>query len=217
MEDNGYRIIKFNNGDTLICKILEVKRNSLIIERPMQYKIVMLVNNETMNNTEMLVFKPWIDQGTDQVLEIKSNNIITVSKASEKLVICYEMEKKKEDNPVKESEMPMQDITDLLLNQQQKPQINTPPDNINITFNVPPEMAEEIVEMMAEAKSWEDLDDEELEDEDLFPEVKPPKKKPNKKKPNSASKQPPQKKNKKDNKNFGNDWSDWSPDPKDYI
>ncbi|NDB82542.1 MAG: hypothetical protein EB127_07350 [Alphaproteobacteria bacterium] len=214
MEDNGYRIIKFNNGDTLICKILEVKRSSLIIERPMQYKIVMLVNNETMNNTEMLVFKSWIDQGTDNILEIKSNNIITISKASEKLIICYEMEKRKEDNPVKdeEPELPMQDVTDLLLNQQ-RPSINNPPDNVNVTFNVPPEMAEEIVEMMAEAKAWEDLDSEDFEDEDELPKKKAKKKK----KPDSPASKPPQKKNKKDNKNFGNDWSDWSPDPKDYI
>ena len=174
----------------------------------------MLVNNETMNNTEMLVFKSWIDQGTDNILEIKSNNIITISKESEKLIICYEMEKRKEDNPVKdeEPELPMQDVTDLLLNQQ-RPSINNPPDNVNVTFNVPPEMAEEIVEMMAEAKAWEDLDSEDFEDEDELPKKKAKKKK----KPDSPASKPPQKKNKKDNKNFGNDWSDWSPDPKDYI
>ena len=70
--------------------------------------------------------------------------------------------------------------------------------------------------MMAEAKAWEELDNE-LEDEDLFPEVKPPKRSKKKKKTDASSNKPPQKKNKKDLKEFGNDWSDWSPDPKDYI
>ena len=63
---------------------------------------------------------------------------------------------------------------------------------------------------------WEELDNE-LEDEDLFPEVKPPKRSKKKKKTDASSNKPPQKKNKKDLKEFGNDWSDGSPDPKDYI
>ena len=97
-----------------------------------------------------------------------------------------------------------------------RPNHANPPENVNVTFNVPPDMAEEIIDMMAEAKAWEDLD-EDIEDEDLFPEVKPRKKAKKKKKPDASSNKPPQKKNKKDLKDFGNDWSDWSPDPKDYI
>lgn len=216
MQDNGYRIIKLKNGDTLIAKLIEVKKNTIIIERPMQYKIVMLVDQNTMNNTEMLVFKSWIDYGTDNNIELSADGILAITIPDSKLTLCYDMEKEKEDNPSVEKP-PLESLSQIAQNF--LPGIpknpNIPPENINVTFNVPPEMAEEIVEMMAEAKSWEDID-EELEDEDLFPEVKPPKKK-NKKKPNNSAPKPPHKKNKKDPKEFGNDWNDWSPDPKDYI
>lgn len=215
MQDNGYRIIKLKNGDSLITRILEIRKKTLILERPMQYKNVILVDQNTMNNTDMLVFKTWIDYSLDRIIEIPTDGIIAITKPDTKIIMCYEMEKEKEDTPkpIDQPELPLKDITELMA-EQQKINPNVPPDNINVTFNVPQEMAEEIIEMMADAKEW-DMDDE-LGDEDLFPEVKPPKKK-NKKKPNQASKQPPQKKNKKDPKEFGNDFNDWSPDPKDYI
>lgn len=223
MQDNGYRIIKLKNGDNLIARILETKKTTLSLERPMQFKTVVFLEQNTMSNTEIIVFKNWIDYTIDIVVDISIDGIMAISTPDEKLINCYEMEKYKEDtkpedqktNDLKEM---TGDMINNIMNQNNQPKNpNIPPENINVTFNVPPEMAEEIIEMMAEAKSWEDMDDEDFDDEDLFPEVKPPKKKTNKKKPNSASKQPPQKKNKKDTNNFGNDWNDWSPDPKDYI
>lgn len=216
MQDNGYRIIKLKNGDNVITRLLEIRKKTLIIERPMQFKTVMLVDQTSGNTTDMLVLKTWIDYSMDRVLEIAADGILALSTPDQKLVVCYEMEKEKEDNPPKETDDKMNDVTENFLNKMSRPQnIQTPSDNINITFNVPQEMAEEIIDMMAEAKSWEDLDND-IDDEDLFPEVKPPKKAKKKKKPDASSK-PSQKKNKKDSKDFGNDWSDWSPDPKDYI
>ena len=135
-----------------------------------------------------------------------------------KISSCYDIEKEKEDNPqIKQQAQNLQDMTEQIMGTPEKQNPNIPPENINVTFNVPPEMAEEIIDMMAEAKAWENLDEEDFEDEDLFPEVKPRKKAQKKKKVDPSSNKPPQKKNKKDLKDFGNDWSDWSPDPKDYI
>jgi hypothetical protein len=219
MQDNGYRIIKLKNGESLITKILDNRRATLVLERPMQYKSVILLDQTSMTNNEMLVFKSWLDYSTDRLIEISADGILAISMPDKKLIDCYEMEKEKEDNPAAKNNMPLEDGTEKILNMMnpgmQKPNAG-PPDNVNITFSVPPEMAEEIVDMMAEAKAWEELDNE-LEDEDLFPEVKPPKKSKKKKKPDASSNKPPQKKNKKDLKDFGNDWTDWSPDPKDYI
>jgi hypothetical protein len=224
MQDNGYRIIKLKNGENIIARILETKKTTISLERPMQFKtVVFLDQNNTTNNSDIIVFKNWIDYTIDIVVEISIDGVLAISTPDPKLINCYEMEKYKEDTDPKNKPDELKEVTEEMLthmmNNQQNPAKtpNIPPENINVTFNVPPEMAEEIIEMMAEAKSWEDMDDEDIEDEDIFPEVKLPKKK-NKKKPNNSTpKQPPQKKNKKDTKNFGNDWTDWSPDPKDYI
>jgi len=215
MQDNGYRLIKLKNGDIMITRVLEIRKKTLLIERPMQFKTVILVNQNNMTNTEMVVFKNWIDFTTDKIIEISIDSIIAITIPDEKISICYDLEKQKEDNPAAKEQQSDQmiDVTENVIGTN-KP--NVPPENINITFNVPPDMAEEIIDMMAEAKAWESLDDEDIEDEDLFPEAKPSKKAKKKKKPDTSSNKPP-KKNKNDLKNFGNDWSDWSPDPKDYI
>ena len=218
MQDNGYRLIKLKNGDSLIAKVLEIRKKTLVVERPMQFKTVVLVDQNQMTNTEMVVFKAWIDYTLDRVIEIAADGIIAISMPDPKISSCSDIEKEKEDNPqIKQQAQNLQDMTEQIMGTPEKQNPNIPPENINVTFNVPPEMAEEIIDMMAEAKAWENLDEEDFEDEDLFPEVKPRKKAKKKKKVDPSSNKPPQKKNKKDLKDFGNDWSDWSPDPKDYI
>jgi hypothetical protein len=217
MQDNGYRIIKLKNGDTIITKIIEIRKKTIIIERPMQYKNIVLMDQSNGNTSEMVVFKTWIDYGIEKIIEIAADGILAITSPQEKIVVCYEMEKNKEDNPVEKQSDKLNDATDDFLNHVNQQITNTPPDNVNVTFNVPQEMAEEIIDMMAEAKAWENMDDEDFEDEDLFPEVKPRKKAKKKKKVDPSSNKPPQKKNKKNPNDFGNDWSDWSPDPKDYI
>jgi hypothetical protein len=218
MQDNGYRLIKLINGDSLIGRVLEIRKKTLLVERPMQFKTIVLLDQNKVSNTEMVVFKTWIDYSLDTFIEIATSGIIAISIPDPKISSCYDMEKEKEDNPqLKEQVNKLQDMTEQIIGEVTKPMSNLPPENVNVTFNVPPEMAEEIIDMMAEAKAWENID-EDFEDEDLFPEIKPRKKSKKKKKVDpSSNNKPPQKKNKKDLKDFGNDWSDWSPDPKDYI
>ena len=152
MQDNGYRIIKLKNGDNIITRILDIKNNTMIIERPMQFKTVILVDQTSMNNTDIIVFKNWIDYTVDIRIEISIDGILALSTPDQRLIECYEMEKYKEDtNPKKTEEL--KDMTEEmisgLVNAQQPPKNpNIPPENINVTFNVPPEMAEEIVEMI---------------------------------------------------------------------
>jgi hypothetical protein len=218
MQDNGYRLIKLKNGDILISKVLEIRKKTLVVERPMQFKTVVLVNQNNMTNTEMVVFKPWIDYTIDRITEIAADGIIAISMPDSKISSCYDLEKEKEDNPaISQQAQNLQDMTEEIMGTPTTQNSNVPPENVNVTFSVPPDMAEEIIDMMAEAKAWENIDEEDFEDEDLFPEVKPRKKAKKKKKVDPSSNKPHQKKNKKDSNDFGNDWSDWSPDPKDYI
>jgi hypothetical protein len=80
------------------------------------------------------------------------------------------------------------------------------PDKLNINFNIPDEMIPEVLDAMGiDVPSIEDMEDELLEEEE---EILPPKPKKSKKKQSKKS---------EDKSNWGNDWSDWSPDPKDYL
>ena len=76
MQDNGYRLIKLKNGDSLIAKVLEIRKKTLVVERPMQFKTVVLVDQNQMTNTEMVVFKAWIDYTLDRVIEIAADGAL---------------------------------------------------------------------------------------------------------------------------------------------
>ena len=196
MQDNGYRILKLKTGESLVCKLLVIKGKIATLERPMQFRSVMFMDQKTMKNTDVLVFKTWTEFAIDKVVDLTVDIILAILTPDERLVACYELEKNKEDDPEVNKEIEKLNINQL---PDKSNNIELPPDNINVTFNIPPEMADEIFEMMAENGSWED-------------EEQPPKPKAKKKTP-----APKNVKKSHNNKNFGNNPEDWSPDPSDYI
>jgi len=195
MQDNGYRILKLKTGESLVCKLLVIKGKIATLERPMQFRSVMFMDQKTLKNTDVLVFKTWTEFAIDKVVDLTVDVILAILTPDERLVACYELEKNKEDDPEVNKEIEKLNINQL---PDKANNVELPPDNINVTFNIPPEMADEIFEMMAENGSWED-------------EEQPPKPKAKKKTP------APKNIKKTSNKNFGNNPEDWSPDPSDYI
>lgn len=196
MQDNGYRILKLKTGESLVCKLLVIKGKIATLERPMQFRSVMFMDQKTMKNTDVLVFKTWTEFAIDKVVDLTVDIILAILTPDERLVACYELEKNKEDDPDINKEIEKLNINQL---PDKVNNVELPPDNINVTFNIPPEMADEIFEMMAENGSWDD-------------EEQPPKPKAKKKTP-----APKNVKKSPNNKNFGNNPEDWSPDPSDYI
>lgn len=196
MQDNGYRILKLKTGESLVCKLLVIKGKIATLERPMQFRSVMFMDQKTMKNIDVLVFKTWTEFAIDKVVDLTVDIILAILTPDERLVACYELEKNKEDDPDINKEIEKLNINQL---PDKVNNVELPPDNINVTFNIPPEMADEIFEMMAENGSWDD-------------EEQPPKPKAKKKTP-----APKNVKKSPNNKNFGNNPEDWSPDPSDYI
>lgn len=200
MQDQGYRIIKLKNGDSLICKLLIIDKKIAVLDKPMQFKSIVMVDSSG-TKTEALVFKQWIEYSLNETIEILSSFILAMSTPDDIITELYEIEKTKQKpkNPIS-SDM-LNELTGV------KPNIQLPPENVNVTFNVPPDMAEELIDMITENIEW--IEDELDEESDVLP----PKPKPKAKKKNLPPKdQPKLKKN-----DFGNNLGDWSPDPKDYI
>jgi len=200
MQDQGYRIIKLKNGDSLICKLLIIDKKIAVLDKPMQFKSIVIVDSSG-TKTEALVFKQWIEYSVNETIEILSSFILAMSTPDDIITELYEIEKTKQKskNPIS-SDM-LNELTGV------KPNIQLPPENVNVTFNVPPDMAEELIDMITENIEW--IEDELDEEGDVLP----PKPKPKAKKKNLPPKdQPKLKKN-----DFGNNLGDWSPDPKDYI
>jgi hypothetical protein len=207
MEHKNYKIIKLKSGETLICKLHKVLDKTLILERPMIFKSINLPVEFSGIAGEALVMKNWLEFSSDKTVEIPIDHIVALIKPDIMISQCYDIEKEKEDNP----ELKQQYMQDLMEKTKHKKINNQIPDKLNINFNIPDEMIPDVLDALGvDIPHPDDLIED--EEEDLFPEVKPPKKKKKKKKLDNKNG------NKHDkDPNWGNDWSDWSPDPNDYL
>jgi hypothetical protein len=206
--DNNCKIIKLKSGETLICKLTKVLEKTVILERPMVFKTMPLPPEIAIMAGEALVMKNWLEFSADKTVEIPIDHIAALIKPDMTIFQCYEMEKEKEDNPA----LKQQYMEDLMKKLSSKKQSSSMPDKLNINFSVPDDMIPDVLDALGiDIPDPDDIIDE--EDEEILPEPpvfqeQPPKKKKKKKKIQDKS---------KNKDEFGNDWSDWSPDPNDYL
>lgn len=209
----NYRILKLKNGDSVIAGLTSTTdKNTLILERPMQFKTMTVMDDKSLGVRDYLLIRNWAEYSTDKVVEIPNDSILAILQPDEKLIMVYNLEKDKEDHPENI------EITPNIPNNNQEFNFQ----KMNIQLQLPPEASEQFLEMLG--IEFEDLDDDQDEDdmqeidpEDLdleddadFDPPPPPKV--------SRNKVPPSAKNKRDPSiSFGNSPDDWSPDPNDYL
>lgn len=198
--ENNYKIIKLTSGESLICKINKIKQQTIVLERPMIFKSIQLPNSPIFLGAEALHLKNWMEFSMDKTVEIPITHITALMKADDMISHCYEMEKEKEDNPAYKNQE-MKDILSHLNNlpQQMPPQFpqqnQDAPKKLNINFNVPEDMIQDVMGALGINLNGEEefmIDEGEIEDPG----------------------QPPIKKSKEE---WGNDWRDWPADPHDYL
>jgi len=210
----NYRILKLKNGDSVIAGLGSItEKNTIILDRPMQFKTMTVMDDKTMGVKDYLLIRNWAEYSTDKEVEIPNDSILAILKPDEKLVMVYNLEKEKEDNPQNT------DISSFNLPSQEMNDGSFPLQKMNIQLQLPPEASEQFLEMLG--IEFEEIDDDEnmdedddldddLDDLDLEDDVDitPPSKK---KTPSQAGK------NKRNPSHFGNSPDDWSPDPNDYL
>lgn len=214
----NYRILKLKNGDSVIAGLGPItEKNTIILERPMQFKTMTVMDDKSMGVRDYLLVRNWAEYSTDKNVEIPNDSILAILKPDEKLAMVYDIEKNKEDNPPKMdfgqhmqlTDTPEEDQIDQIQNLQK----------MNIQLQLPPEASEQFLEMLG--IQFEDLEEDEdgnEEDLDMDSEIdmeddvdwELPKIKPNKLKPAPSSRRDKE-------IPFGNSPDDWSPDPSDYL
>jgi hypothetical protein len=208
----NYRILKLKNGDSVIAGLGSItEKNTIILDRPMQFRTMTVMDDKTMGVRDYLLIRNWAEYSTDKAVEIPNDSILAILKPDEKLVMVYNLEKEKEDNPQN------MEITPLNLPSQEMTDGPFPLQKMNIQLQLPPEASEQFLEMLGiefeEIDDDDSIDDEDdLEDLDLEDDAdfEPP--------PTSKRKTPSQAgKNKRNPSHFGNSPDDWSPDPSDYL
>jgi hypothetical protein len=208
--DSEYKVLKLTNGDSVITEISSTSEKSIFLHRPMAFKTVMMMD-ENMNSTEVLLLKNWAEYSADTDIEVPLNSIMTSWKPDVLLLNCYEMEKIKQDAPeiykllkskdkslppVNPNIMPMLPGMPGLIPPTPK---NIPNNMANFNLNLPMDVAKQLIEFLesqgidligpdfSDNDSSEDISDEEMIDELT------------------------------EDQGFGNNLDDWSSDPQDYL
>lgn len=194
-KDNGYRLLKLKNGDSLIGKITNIQNNNFILKNVFMYK-TMTMTNATLGNKNIIIFRPWIELSDEDKVVLSSEMIAAISLPNKTIMHHYENEIKKEEK-VYLNEDDMFQIQQLNMIEQQMQQLKNGP-ILNISMQLPPELIENAEALrdflsnlgMAPEMMENDPDDEE-DEEDMEDDVDP--------------------------NHFGNKMDDWSPDPSDYL
>jgi hypothetical protein len=208
-----YRIIKLKSGETLICTLGEVRKKTIILERPMNFASHVVTDGAQLMGTEMLLMKNWIEFSTQSTVEIPLDHIAAVIRPDENIISCYDIEKRKEDDPilreeyrnaVRELAKIIPPPTNTKKSIKSKNEINKLPEVLNIGFTVPKELIPDVLDALGvqlpeevEDRIQKQLDEQEKKAKKII------KKKPLPPKPNKDT--------------LGNDWTDWSADPNDLI
>lgn len=209
MAENAYRLLKLSNGDNIIANIKKVNQNTLTLENPFIYKTMSIFSPFGVKNVVLL--KRWFEMSDEQIIDLSIDKISSITKPNTKIVSLYQQEKQKKKLPYVSNDE-LYKNPDLLKmiedgapptpqpNQPNKEESEEVHGNLHLNMKITPEMLEnnESLENLLRALGvpvdelldsyYKSLDNNEIEYiED------------------------------DDDKPFGNNLSDWSPDPSDYL
>jgi len=228
-----YRILKLRSGEELIAKIRGESHGKLILERPMIFKTVLLSNNYNGSQKEITILKNWLSLSNDIETKIPKDFVATFLEPDNRVIELYDLEKKKEDidppSPKKiikgkDIENEPKTISDILNNMSDEnvkemfdaiqddlkemrenpenfnewPDISENQNLINMSLFLPPEALLSLVDAgLLDIKDVQQLIDtmnNEMKNiNDIYTG------------------------DEEDREDFGTKWTDWSPDPKDYL
>lgn len=213
MAENAYRLLKLSNGDNIIANIKKVNQNTLTLENPFIYKTMSIFSPFGVKNVVLL--KRWFEMSDEQIIDLSIDKISSITKPNTKIVSLYQQEKQKKKLPYVSNDE-LYKNPDLLkmiedgapptpqpnppTNQPNKEESEEVHGNLHLNMKITPEMLKnnESLENLLRALGvpvdelldsyYKSLDNNEIEYiED------------------------------DDDKPFGNNLSDWSPDPSDYL
>ena len=232
-----YRILKLRSGEQIIARLRGEERGKIIIERPMVFMSRVIMDPYTGRQRELTVLKNWLSHTNEIQTSLPKDYIATYLIPDTDVMELYSLEKEKED--IQPSNPSITNLTEMM-----KKDLDS---DLPSMENMEPEEFENLMEMVRDAVHenpdlLEDL--EEMEENTMSPKNKnfitmsmflPPEALLSlvdaglidvedvmdlienlngkvKRKDYTGDDEEKQK-----DKNFGNDWTDWSPDPNDYL
>lgn len=233
----SYKILKLKSGEELIAHVSEKNKRSILLTRPMVFKTTTMMDN-IGRPYDMTLLKDWLIHSEIKEVELPKNHVASILEPTKETSRLYDLEMKRISSISQETKQLTEEEANNILNKIKKKSTATDEDIINEIFG---NLFKEMEEMGQEAvNKMSELEDEmppetNIMDEDakeIFERpmiyismMLPPEAIMNLM--TAGILDPKQlakiaKKVKKDNKftgdeknhpNFGNRWTDWSPDP----
>ena len=227
-----YRILKLKSGEQIIARLKGEERGKIIIERPMVFMTRVIMDPYSGRQRELTVLKNWLAHTNEIETRLPKDYIATYLVPDNDVMELYGLEKEKEDVDTKEPKIT--NLTEMMKKDME---------NKNIGEGMMPEDFEDLMDMMKDAinENPDILDDFEemqnhknktfitmsmmlppealmtlveagiIDEEDVLDLIK------NLNDYRKKSDYTGNDEKRQKEKDFGNLWTDWSPDLNDYL
>lgn len=201
----SYKILKLKSGEEIITKILGQQKGKFILERPMIFKTLHMMDGFGRQK-EITVLKDWL-QFTDEITtNIPKDHIATFLKPDKSSSDLYDLQKEKEDNDPTESKItfkPDRDDLDVEVDFLKSLGIsNDEEDEDSEIYNIPdPDfIIDSIIRGLIESGDMDRIMDSFRKERDGIDRISDI-----------------YTGDETDREDFGTKWTDWSSDPEDYL
>jgi len=188
MNKSPFRILKLRSGEDIVAKMVNNKKDSIVIERPMLMKVMHYVEPMTGSKRESIILYDWLKATDQNRITIPKDHILLISGVNPDVHRAYEMQKKYDDTP-----------TNIPSQQQKPPSIQKELEGFNIQ-NMLDSIHEQLKAARIKPEDLENLDIEEIleemDDDEQITIIED---------------------DRTSSEDYGTAYSDWSPDPEDYL
>ena len=228
-----YRILKLKSGEQIIARLRGEERGKIVIERPMVFMTRVIMDPYSGRQRELTVLKNWLNHTNEIQTSIPKDYIATYLVPDTDVLELYSLEKNKEDNNPKKPK-----LTDMSeysknnepdFNDEASPIENLISDVMKDALNENPDLLDDIKNNMSEENNINEknfitmsmfLPPEALlslveagliDEDDILNLIE------NINGTVNRNKYTGDDEKRKESNDFGNLWTDWSPDLEDYL
>ncbi len=141
-----YRILKLNTGDELITRIQKRQNGKVYMETPMAFKTIVMSDPVSGMQKEITVLKDWVSYSSDKFIKIPETIVLSYNNPIEEVVSLYEREKEKKltskkreikniDTFQNEMKNNVQKMLDEMMDEVEAQQANEPPQTLDDLLN----------------------------------------------------------------------------------
>lgn len=192
-DDRGYRVLKLVTGEELVARIVRSDKKNLVLERPMRVMVCGIEDPSDIEGgiqREMFYMNDYLEHTSMQKVSMPRNAILNILPPSKTILSAYTQTKERFDRADQ-----LYEKMDKMLNQAMSEEPNEEGEYDSLQDNIKDMISSMIDSILSSygnkappQSHGEEITEDDWNEEDVD----------------------------KTRDDWGNEWTDWSPDPKDY-